>query len=300
MVINMGFCPNCGSWVDEGDICGCCGGSGSYSYENDDEEDDIIDSRFIKRDEYSKKAWDYYMDFNEEDALYYIGMALDLDKRHSNNWNIKAIILEGVNRFEESEECYDRSLKLFRSPVVRDNKARMLRAWAGNLLEESKDLPNGLNKLEKALEINRKAFDALPANTKENVDDYLRQKESINFYINYENEYQKNLETLKRYSKDELFTISGRRFYKNNINLTPEMPLRLVKEPENVHDRDAIAVYAEDEKIGYVANNIYTKSELTSSASELQDKIQNTAEASYLLYLDRYADIDFPIGRIIK
>ena len=300
MVINMGFCPNCGSWVDEGDICGCCGGSGSYSYENDDEEDDIIDSRFIKRDEYSKKAWDYYMDFNEEDALYYIDMALDLDKSHSNNWNIKAIILEGMNRFEESEECYDRSLKLFRSPLVCDNKARMLRAWAGNLLEESKDLPNGLNKLEKALEINRKAFDALPANTKENVDDYLRQKESINFYINYENEYQKNLETLKRYSRDELFTISGRRFYKNNINLTPEMPLRLVKEPENVHDRDAIAVYAEDEKIGYVANNIYTKSELTSSASELQDKIQNTAEASYLLYLDRYADIDFPIGRIIK
>ena len=27
----MGFCPNCGSWVDEGDICMSCGGSGSYS-----------------------------------------------------------------------------------------------------------------------------------------------------------------------------------------------------------------------------------------------------------------------------
>ena len=32
----MGICPNCGSWVDEGDICMNCGGS--YSY--DDEEDD--------------------------------------------------------------------------------------------------------------------------------------------------------------------------------------------------------------------------------------------------------------------
>ena len=78
------------------------------------------------------------------------------------------------------------------------------------------------------------------------------------------------------------------------------MPLKLVKEPDNEHDKDAIAVYAKDEKIGYVANNLYTKFELTSSASELQDKIQNTVEGIYLLYLERYADIQFPIGRIIK
>ena len=66
----MGICPNCGSWIDEGDICGCCGGSGSYEPENEEDgSDDIIDSRFIKRDEYSKKAWDCHMDFKEEDAL---------------------------------------------------------------------------------------------------------------------------------------------------------------------------------------------------------------------------------------
>ena len=301
----MGICPNCGSWVDEGDICGCCGGSGSYSYENnDDEEDgseDIIDSRFIKRDEYSKKAWDYYMDFKEADALHYINLALDLDKSHSNNWNIKAIILEAMERYEESEECYDKSLKLFKRPLVSDNKARMLRAWAGHLLEESKKLPNGLTKLEEALEKNRKAINSLPGDdSKENFDDYLRQKDSINFYINYEKEYQNNLGILKTYPKDELFTIAGRHFYRNNINLTPGLPLKLVKEPDNEHDKDAIAVYAKDEKIGYVANNLYTKFELTSSASELQDKIQNTVEGIYLLYLERYADIQFPIGRIIK
>ena len=105
---------------------------------------------------------------------------------------------------------------------------------------------------------------------------------------------------MKTYPKDELFTIAGRHFYRNNINLTLGKPLKLVKEPDNEHDKDAIAVYAEDEKIGYVANNLYTKSELTSSASELQDKLQNTAQGSYLLYLERYADIQFPIGRIIK
>ena len=53
-------------------------------------------------------------------------------------------------------------------------------------------------------------------------------------------------------------------------------------------------------KIGYVANNDYTKYELTSSASELQDKIKDTAQRNYLFYLDRYAEIQFNIGRIIK
>ena len=134
------------------------------------------------------------MDFKEVDALHYINLTLDLDKSHSNNWNIKAIILEAMERYEESEECYDKSLKLFKQPLVSDNKARMLRAWAGHLLEESKKLPNGLTKLEEALEKNRKAINSLPGDdSKENFDDYLRQKDSINFYINYEKEYQNNL-----------------------------------------------------------------------------------------------------------
>ena len=44
----------------------------------------------------SDEVWDYYMDFKEADALHYINLALDLDKSHSNNWNIKAIILANL------------------------------------------------------------------------------------------------------------------------------------------------------------------------------------------------------------
>ena len=80
----MGICPNCGSWVDDGDICMNCGGSGSYSYGHDDDLDEIeINPTYSKRDEYANKAWDYYMDFKDEDALYYINLALDLDDKHS-------------------------------------------------------------------------------------------------------------------------------------------------------------------------------------------------------------------------
>ena len=112
-------------------------------------------------------------------------------------------------------------------------------------------------------------------------------------------EYLNKLKTFKACSKDELFTITGRKFYKKNIKLTPGMALKLVKEPDNDYDKDAIAVYAENEKIGYVANNDYTRYKSTSSASELQDKIQNTAQGSYLLSFYSF-DGEFPIGRIIK
>ena len=297
----MGICPNCGSWVDEGDICMNCGGSGSYSYGHDDDPDEIeINPTYSKRDEYANKAWNYYMDFKDEDALYYINLALDLDNRHSGNWNKKAIILESLKRFEESEECYNRSLELSKNNVVYDNKARMLLAWSHQLLEESKDLSNGLNKLEEAKKKIIKAMNALSGDSDEDIDKYLKMRDSIDFYIDYEKKFQRNFENLKRYDKSELFTITGRKFYKNNISLTSGMPLKLVKEPDNEFDKEAIAVYAQDEKIGYVANNDYTKYELTSSASELQDKMDDIAQGSYLFYLDRYERIQFSIGRIIK
>ena len=297
----MGICPNCGSWVDDGDICMNCGGSGSYSYGYDDDPDEIeVNPTYSKRDEYANKAWNYYMEFQDEDALYYINLALDLDNRHSGNWNKKAIILESLKRYGESEECYNRSLELSKSNVVYDNKARMLLAWSHQLLEESKELPNGLSKLKEAEKKIINAMNTLSADSDEDIDKYLRMKDSINFYINYENKFQSNLETLKQYDKSELFTITGRQFYRNNIDLTPGLPLKLVKEQDNEFDKDAIAVYAQDEKIGYVANNDYTKYKLTSTASELQDKIEDTAQGSYLFYLDRYAEIQFNIGRIIK
>ena len=34
----MGTCPNCGNWVEDGDVCGVCGGSSSYSSDNKEEE----------------------------------------------------------------------------------------------------------------------------------------------------------------------------------------------------------------------------------------------------------------------
>jgi len=41
-VIIMGFCSICGNWVDEGDICGHCGGGGGYNDSYEEEEDPFL------------------------------------------------------------------------------------------------------------------------------------------------------------------------------------------------------------------------------------------------------------------
>ena len=298
----MGICPNCGSWVDEGDICHGCGASGSYITSEDEDEDETYNPPVESRaDRLGKQAWDLYLDENYDDAIYKINQALDFDDRHAENWNKKAIILEGLKMYATSENCYNKSLELSKRNMVYDNKARMLFRWAHKLLEESKDIPDGSNKLEEAKQKCIKAMKALPGeNSEEDINQYLRLWDSINFYIGYERKFKRNIETLKKYDKSELFTITGINYYKNDVQFNPGLPLKLVKEPDNEFDKDAIAVYAEDKKIGYVANSDYTKYKLTSSASELQNKIPDTAKGSYLFYLERYVEIQFPIGRIIK
>ena len=47
------------------------------SYDDDKRDSNKSSSQYSKMDEYSKRAWDYFMDNNFDDALYYIDMALD-------------------------------------------------------------------------------------------------------------------------------------------------------------------------------------------------------------------------------
>lgn len=273
--------------------------TGDYYFEEDNRDESRINNS--KSNQYSKKAWDYYMDFKDEEALHYINRALDLNDGNSNNWNIKGLILEGLKRYEESQECYDKSLQLYRDNIVYENKARMLLKWSVNLVEESKKVPNGLNILQKAEEKILKAINTLPGQNREKVRDrYLYQRDAVNYYIGYEKEYQNNLEILKACDKYELFTIAGTKFHENSKKLYPGAPLKLLKEPDNEFDNDAIAVYFDDEKVGYVANSNYTKYELTASASELQDKIPDSIHAEYLFFLSRYSPVQFDIGRIIR
>ena len=300
---DMGICPNCGSWVDEGDICMNCGGSGSYSSDNDDDWDSGYEPSYRPRktpaDRLGEEAWDLYMDFRDTEALSVINEALEYDDMHPNNWNRKAIILESLKRFGESERCYNRSLELRRSSKVSDNKARMLYDWACELLEKSKKMRNGLSKLGEASDTITRAIDALPERgSEEDIKKYLGLRDSINFNRDYQKKFFASVRIVGENDPERLFTITGTKHY-GIKDFFPYTPLRLVREEDNEFDRDAIAVYMEDKKVGYVANNNSTAYEGTSLASQLKDKVQKEAKAEYLIYLDRYAEIQFHIGRLI-
>lgn len=64
------------------------------------------------------------------------------------------------------------------------------------------------------------------------------------------------------------------------------MKLKLVKEPDNSYDKDAIAVYVGNDKVGYVANSSKTNFSKSSMASELK----NLPKISYAGYLTDYFD----------
>ena len=83
------------------------------------------------------------------------------------------------------------------------------------------------------------------------------------------------------------FTITGMNHYFGLEFMKPDMQVRLEKEPDNEHDREAIKVTLEGlGLIGYVANSPYTVRGESYSAGRLYDKIGDTARATALYVLD--------------
>ena len=92
----------------------------------------------------------------------------------------------------------------------------------------------------------------------------------------------KELQELYNYPKEKLITITGTEFF-NNPKLVKGMRLKLVKEPDNKYDGDAIAVYSGSRKIGYVANSQKTGCSFTLMASQLKF-LPDVSYAEYLYF----------------
>ena len=93
------------------------------------------------------------------------------------------------------------------------------------------------------------------------------------------------------------FTIAGTRHHYGQDFFEKDMKVRLEKEPDNEHDREAIKVMLEGlGLVGYVANSPWTVVGESWSAGRVYDKIGDTAEGTVLYVLEKgvlcYLDAD--------
>ena len=109
------------------------------------------DPKVVKASAKSDEAWKLYEERRYSEALSLINEALSHYDRYFNDWNRKAIILESLRRYEESKECFERAISLYRNECVIENKARMLRVWANDLYFNSKDLSKAAGLVDEAV-----------------------------------------------------------------------------------------------------------------------------------------------------
>ncbi len=82
------------------------------------------------------------------------------------------------------------------------------------------------------------------------------------------------------------FTIAGTKHHYGQDFIEPKMEVKLVKEPDNEADKEAIRVEMPGiGLIGYVANSTYTVIGESMSAGRIYDKIGDTATGNVLYVL---------------
>jgi len=88
--------------------------------------------------------------------------------------------------------------------------------------------------------------------------------------------------------KDAYFTITGLNYYYGSNLFEKGMKVKLVKEPDNKHDTEAIKVELKGiGKVGYVANSPHTIIGESMSAGRLYDKIGDGAKGKVVFVTDK-------------
>lgn len=306
----MPFCPNCGSYVSPGTNICSCGTTFGYNSEPEKEKEPtefekqqkekrklcngyyqeakklMDDGKYLESIEYIDKALEtskssFYI-MAKAKAYYYAGMyeeALPLFKQSIapyqgiDNYIIFEWIgdtLNELNRFEEAIKSYKEAINIINKDY----------AWTINFHKEQRwDSPSDAYLNSLLTKKNERI-----SNLKDRIDYSIKLKNEIinkKSTISDESDYEEKEELLIDIGKKNLITITGTRFHGNH-KFKKGMELLLKKEKDNEFDSDAIAVYLNNVKVGYVANNEHTTCYLTSMASEIQ--ISDIAHAKYLLY----------------
>ena len=234
-----------------------------------------------------------------DEALTEINKLLKTDNDYS-NWNLKGIVLDKLSQFEESIECFDKALQLHKGDDIKLNKANALYDWAKVTF-----FPEG--NYEQALELINNGLDTLPEIEDPSEFYFLKAEileaqenliESQKCYLIAHKEFDrlKEFESQTDYlnnTSDTLINSVGSDFY----SFTPEpgVIVDLVKDEENEHDPDAIAVVFENKTVGYVANSDYTLIDEVKSASSIKNFLLDNQKAEIqFVYMGEYV-----IGKLL-
>ena len=256
-----------------------------------DSNDDSRQARF--RVSYTSRIDNLISEERFEDALIEIEALLKTDSS-AVNWNCKGIVLDRLSRYEESVRCFDMALGMNPSDEILLNKANALYDWAKVMF-----FPEG--DYEMALRLIDCGLDALPQSEDASEFYFLKAeileatnqlRQSHKFYLmaykefDRLNEFEAQCDYLEN-TGNTLINIVGASFYE--FSPKPGDILTLIRDDENEHDRDAVAVIADNEKVGYVANNPYTLIDEVKSATDIRNIIEDGQQAEILfIYLGEY------------
>ena len=228
-----------------------------------------------------------------DEALAEINKILQSDNDYS-NWNLKGIILDNLKEYEKAIECFDNALNINESSDIKINKANSLYNWGKLSFFPEGNYDKALRLINYGLEVLGESEDPsefyfLKAEILEGLNDLVEaQKAYLIAYKEFDrlNELENQIEYINNTS-DILIIITGCSFY----NFTPESGIIviLVKDIENEHDPDAIAVMNDESIVGYVANSDYTLIEEVKSASDIKNIMNNEQKAEILFdYIGEY------------
>ncbi len=228
------------------------------------------------------------------EAVALINMAIEEYPNDSDLYNVRAIIWEDKGEFEHALHDYDRSLRMYDSQIVKNNKAHLLWMMSNDEKYYTENFDKALVYINEALKLtadedDRKKYLCSKGNILEFMGKELDSK--ICFLLASEKydmieKLEKQAETLKN-SKDTLICITGTKYYEQENPLKEGTIVNLVREPKNEHDPDAIRVEMNGKPVGYVANSQMTLIDEAKSASEIKDIIKDNQKAEIMFtYLD--------------
>ena len=237
---------------------------------------------------------EYLINENDyEEALREIDKLLK-DDENADNLNLKGVILDKLSQYSDAVECFDKSLQLNQSDETMFNKAQALYNWAKITFFPENNYNDALRLIDDALDVLPDSFDAsefyfLRAEILEALEDLVESHKS--YLIAYKQfdklkEFESQTEYLES-TTDTLINIVGCEFY----NYSPESGaiVSLVKDLENEHDPDAIAIHVEGNTVGYVANSDYTLIDEVKSASNIKNSLSEDQKAEILfVYFGEY------------